>query len=480
MVFTALKFILICLEVVLIFNLLIIVHELGHFLAARWRGLVVEKFAIWFGKPLWKKTIGGVEYSLGSIPAGGFVALPQLAPMDLIEGETDVDRAKLPPASVVDKIIVAVAGPLFSIGLAFTFACIIWVIGRPISEGDMSTRIGYVQADGPAAKAGILAGDQIVSIDGHPVSQFSGMGNVQGSIIWNIARSETPGIPIVVIRNGEQQTFKVEPTIEPRVGWGRHNLRQIGIAPTQIPMIAKTIKNSPASEAGLMRGDLIIAANGEKLLSLLVWPEIMAKTPKGPVNMTIQRGDKTFDLSLTPRLIDPDNGSKDKEMLIGIGWDFDGRTVLAHPNPFRQIADSVATMWATLSAVASPKSSIKAEHLSGPLGIMHLYYMLFQKADGWRQALWFSVVLNVNLALLNMLPIPVLDGGHILLAFIEGIRKRPINIRVLEVIQSACGIVIIGFILYVSFFDTLDFMGHKKSAAALPAVETTPAAPASK
>ena len=95
-----LRIIFILLEVVVLFNLLIVVHELGHFLAARWRGLVIEKFGVRFGKPLWKKTINGVEYSLGSVPLGGFVALPQLAPMDIIEGETETDRAQLPPDAV--------------------------------------------------------------------------------------------------------------------------------------------------------------------------------------------------------------------------------------------------------------------------------------------------------------------------------------------------------------------------------------------
>jgi len=93
----ALRIIFILLEVVLLFNLLIVVHELGHFLAARWRGLVIEKFAVWFGKPIWKAKINGVEYSLGTLPFGGFVSLPQLAPMDIIEGETETDRSKLPP-----------------------------------------------------------------------------------------------------------------------------------------------------------------------------------------------------------------------------------------------------------------------------------------------------------------------------------------------------------------------------------------------
>src|SRR5437773_1061739 len=109
-----LKFLFIIVEVLVLFNLLIIVHELGHFLAARWRGLVVERFGIWFGKPLWQKTINGVVYCLGSIPAGGYVALPQMATMETIEGKTEQKSEQLPPVGPLDKIIVASAGPLFS------------------------------------------------------------------------------------------------------------------------------------------------------------------------------------------------------------------------------------------------------------------------------------------------------------------------------------------------------------------------------
>ena len=145
----------ILIEVVVIFNLLIIVHELGHFLAARWRGLVIEKFGIWFGKPIWKKKIGGVEYSLGSIPAGGFVALPQMAPMEVMEGKAETAREELPQVSALDKIIVAFAGPLFSLGLAVVFATIVWIIGRPVSESEATTTIGYVMPDSPAEQAGL-------------------------------------------------------------------------------------------------------------------------------------------------------------------------------------------------------------------------------------------------------------------------------------------------------------------------------------
>ena len=135
-----LKFVVICLEVLIFFNLMIIVHELGHFLAARWRGLVIEKFGIWFGKPLWQKKINGVVYSLGSIPAGGFVALPQLAPMEVMEGKVETPRDQLPPISALDKIIVAFAGPLFSFLLAFVFAVIVWKVGRPVSEAEWTAR----------------------------------------------------------------------------------------------------------------------------------------------------------------------------------------------------------------------------------------------------------------------------------------------------------------------------------------------------
>src|SRR5260370_25975066 len=112
----------IVLEVLLLFNLLIAVDELGHLLAARWRGLKVERFAIWFGKPLWKKEIDGVEYCLGCIPMGGYVSLPQMAPMEVIEGKSDKPRADLPPVRALGKIIVAFAGPLFSFGLPVRFA----------------------------------------------------------------------------------------------------------------------------------------------------------------------------------------------------------------------------------------------------------------------------------------------------------------------------------------------------------------------
>src|SRR5512141_175532 len=208
---STLKYIFIIFEVLLLFNLLIFVHELGHFLAARWRGLQVDRFAIWFGKPIWKTKINGIEYALGTIPAGGYVSLPQMATMETIEGKGESSGQPLPPISAVDKIIVAFAGPLFSFLLALAFAVVVMVVGRPVTEAENSTTIGYVEKDGPAAKVGLKPGDRILSVDSQPVSKFSGMGD---SVMWRIVRSEGDTVPVKVQREGKVYDFNPAPVKE--------------------------------------------------------------------------------------------------------------------------------------------------------------------------------------------------------------------------------------------------------------------------
>jgi regulator of sigma E protease len=451
-----LRFLFILLEVVVLFNLLIIVHELGHFLAARWRGLVVEKFGVWFGKPLWKKTINGVEYSLGSIPFGGFVSVPQLAPMDIIEGKVETDRAQLPPVSALDKIIVAIAGPLFSLLLALFFACIVWWVGHPVSESDLTTTVGYVQEESPAAKAGIQAGDKILEVDGNPVTRFSGMDN---SVVWNVIRSEGMTIPIKVERGGAVLDFQVTPHKAETRGWRRKSVRQIQVVPAQTSIIEGVEPGTPAATAGLQKGDVIRGFNGTPIYNPVALALHIDKNPDQPVTLQVERDGRQFDAQVQPTMLAT---GKEGEMRprIGIAWDTSGRMSLAHPDPIEQVYNSITSTLNTIGAVASPKSDVKLQHLSGPVGIGRIYYLLFQSERGWQLALWFSVILNVNLAILNMLPIPVLDGGHIVLAIIESIRRKPVNIRVLEVVQTACAVLIIGYMAYVSFFDIGDLFGR--------------------
>jgi regulator of sigma E protease len=147
---------------------------------------------------------------------------------------------------------------------------------------------------------------------------------------------------------------------------------------------------------------------------------------------------------------------------LGIVWEAGGRLAIDHLSPVDQIRTSLDAMVSTFGAVLSRKSDIGFQHLSGPVGIVRIYYRLFESENGWRLAIWFSVVLNVNLGLLNLLPIPVLDGGHITLALLEALRRRPINVRIINAVQTSCALLIIGYMLFITFFDAQDWRPWKR------------------
>lgn len=457
-----LRFIFILLEVLLLFNVLIFVHELGHFLAARWRGMKVDRFAIWFGKPIWKKKIGDVEYVLGCIPAGGYVSLPQMATMEAVEGKADTDVQKLPPASPWDKIIVAFAGPLFSFGLALVFALIVMGVGRPVSEREKTTTIGFIDKDGPAYKAGLRVGDRIVSVDGHAVKKFEGMGD---SVKWRIVRSEGETIPITVARampDGTTNllTIDVRPHKEETKAWERKSLRMIMIGPAFTPIIAEVLSNSPAAQAGLQKGDIVEAANGKKMWSFGGLEEQVEETGTKPIVLTINRHGERLEKTLVPAVpVAPATGKP----MHGIAWLASGKTEFIHPGAIEQVTDSVNAMVQTFGALFSRKSDIKAQHLGGAVKIIEVYWKLFDAEQGWRLALWFSVLMNVNLAILNLLPVPVLDGGHITLALIEAARRKPLNERILKYIQTGFAVLVIGFMLYIFFYDSGDLIRERRA-----------------
>src|SRR5437588_4152161 len=279
------RVIFILLEVLVLFNLLIVVHDLGHFLAARWRGLYVEKFGVWFGKPLWKRKINGVQYSLRSLPFGGFVALPQLAPMDIIEGKADVDRARLPRISALDKIIVAIAGPFFSLLLAICFAAIVWAVGHPVGEADSTTVIGYVLPDSPAQKAGLKPGDKILSVDGKSVRRFMGMSD---SVSWDVVRSEGDKIEVKFERDGKVQTVWVEPYKAETRGWRRKSVRQLLIYPAETAIIDKVEPNTPAAAAGLRPHDIVRGFDQTSIYNPVALLEYISQHPKDQLVLHVE------------------------------------------------------------------------------------------------------------------------------------------------------------------------------------------------
>src|SRR6266581_251314 len=455
-----LKAIFIFLEVLLLFNLLIFVHELGHFLAARWRGLKIDRFAIWFGKPIWKTKINGVEYALGTIPAGGYVSLPQMASMEAIEGKAESSGQPLPQISALDKIIVAFAGPLFSFLLALAFAVVVMVVGRPVSDTEKTTTIGYVLKGGPADEAGLRPGDRILAVDGKPVTKFSGMGD---SVMWRIVSSEGEIVPIRIERDGKVLDFYPKPTKKPTKIWERKSLRKIQIGPAYDLIVGDIATNSPAKMAGLQPGDRIVSVNGMKVYNFGTLEDYAESHPEETLALSCVRAGRPLEIQVKPEV--PISPPGAKASLGVLTWE--DKWSLRHPGAIEQVNSSVTAMLETFGALFARHSDIKAQHLGGAVKIMDVDYRLFNSEQGWLLALWFSVLMNVNLALLNMLPIPVLDGGHIVLAISEGIRRRPISARIISGIQTGCAVLLIGFMVYIAFYDVQDLPWKRSKEKAI-------------
>lgn len=463
---TFLQVSLLILVVLVIFNIIIFVHELGHFWAAKWRGLQIDRFQIWFGKPLWKKDINGVQYGLGWIPAGGFVALPQMAPMEALEGAREPGAKPLAPISAMDKIIVAFAGPLFSMLLALVTAVGVWVVGKP-KDFIPSTVVGFVEPGYPAEQAGLQPGDRILAINGEEVHGFAGS---LDSITERVVLSRGEKISFTVERPGVDEPltlvsgFKTE---ESR-WFQRRGLRQVGIAPAGKVVIGQVFKHSPAERAGIAKGDELLEVDGKPLFSIAQLAShlksidyqaanILVKSQDGPQRMVALTPVKP----VKPAGLDP---------MIGVQWDDSSEvdTRIVRPGPIQQVADSLRMMWVTITSVIAKNSNIGIDHLSGPVGIGSLIFDLLLTENGWRRILAFVVLFNVNLAVLNMLPLPVLDGGHITLAVLEKIAGRPVRARVLEVLQTACALLLISLMLYVTSKDIGDRVGRSPGSDRTP------------
>ena len=454
---TILQVALLILVVLMVFNIIIFVHELGHFWAAKWRGLQIDRFQIWFGKPIWKKEVNGVQYGIGWIPAGGFVALPQMAPMEALEGG-DKHTHPLPAITPLDKIIVAFAGPLFSMLLALASAVIVWQVGKP-ADFIPSQEVGYVVPDSPAAKAGLQPGDKIVQINGEPVNGFAGSLN---SITERIVLSRGKQITYTVERPGEAKPVVLESGFETeKTRWfQRGGLRQIGIDSAGPAIIGKVSPHSPAADAGLGKGDRITSIDGRNLYSLMQFSQYLRDNDWKTVRLGITTADgSTREIELTPeKPVTPEG----MDPMVGIEWDFSSEvdTRIVHPKPIQQVTDSLHMMWVTITSVVAKDSSIGVSHLSGPVGIGSMMFSFLQMEDGWRRILAFMVLFNVNLAVLNMLPFPVLDGGHITLALLEKVSGRPVKAKPLEILQTICALLLISLMLFVTSKDIGDKFGR--------------------
>ncbi len=467
--------------IILFFGGSIFVHELGHFLAARRRGVKVTRFSIGFGPAIWShQAADGVEYRLAWIPLGGYVALPQLADMSAIEGEAG-DTAALPPLSYSTKIIVFSAGAAFNILFAFVLASVLWVAGQPTSEDLATTRIGYVSrtinlADGtpvtsPAAEAGLRLGDTIRAIDGTKVADWPELLQtlVTSAGVTHDGRRRA-------VFNIERDGQPLDITVYPRLS-GDDGIRKVGIMPAYTPIVASVPEKSYAQTLGLKVDDEFKTLDGAPLLNLVTLMDTMQAKGPAAFTLTLLRAGQLITLTV------PATRPADTPAMFGAGY----RTNfgLVHTNPVEQVASQIRMTLRVFVSLIQPQSDIGISKLSGPVGIGRIYWDA-SKA-GFRYVLWMAILVNVNLAIFNLLPIPVLDGGHMLFATIGRLRGRALPGNFVAAAQSLFIVLLFSMMIYVTVFGDIRRWARDiktdaqlKEAAAERSSKATEPAPAGK
>jgi regulator of sigma E protease len=434
--------------IVLFFGGSIFVHELGHFLAARRRGVRVERFSIGFGPAIWKwRSKDGVEYRLSWLPLGGYVALPQLADLSAIEGASELDVVALPPISYATKMVVFAAGAFFNVLFAFALACVVWVIGQQTSEDFASTRIGYVAEnitlpDGsivpsPARAAGLRVGDVIRAIDGETVKDWPELLQtlVTSSGMTVDGRREAV---FTIERGGKTSDIVVFPRL-----LTEDRMRKVGISAAYTPIVAEVPEKSYARQLGLQVGDTLTELEHEPLLNLATIYDRLQEKPAREFTLTVRRNGQPVNVTVP--------ADRPRETAGVFGASFRIATSLTHPDPFSQIASQAKMTFRLLLSLFQPHSDITVSKLNGPVGIGKIFWDASEA--GFRYVLWIAILVNVNLAIFNLLPIPVLDGGQMLFATIARVRGRALPPTLVATTQSIFMALLLTLILYVSVFD---------------------------
>jgi regulator of sigma E protease len=546
MFLTILNYIYVGFFVLFFFGFCIFIHELGHFLAAKWRKLHIVAFSIGF-KKIWAFTHKGIEYRIGCLPFGGYVDIPQLEPNSTVK---DRNGKKLPGIKPLDRIIVAFAGPFFNILFGFFIATMLWYSGIPSTSPRMDTiKVATVQVQSPEYKAGLRSGNDIVRINGSGFDDTWDkviqeiiftigkvkLGIQEGDTIKTISYEPiinktvmpalakaglpypffTPKIPIVITVKDNSQAAKdglktgdrilainnkivttpekfylaIAELDKPSVNikltregeiLELKNIRttavekaayyMIGIPVTEETPIQMTanIKDSAAYNAGIRKGDYLLKANDAKLTSFAELSKIIRTGKDKTINFTVKRNNKILNINVTPKLFTP-------HYITGISVVFKN-----HITPWRQFMNVISMSYKSLRGIFSPNSYIKAKHLSGPIGIVTVIGTAVYHGS---LPIAFNIIaiITFSLALLNLLPLPVLDGGHILLSIIEMVIRRPIPQKFMQPICIIFVMLLISLMIFVTFNDinrltniSSYFSSSKSSEKTQPVNKTKP------
>jgi regulator of sigma E protease len=439
---------------IIVLGVLIFFHELGHFLVARYFGVGVERFSLGFGPRLFGKTIGRTDYRISLVPLGGYVKMVGEEP-----------NAPLPPEEVPfsfthkhvgKRALIVFAGPLFNVLLAVViFAAGLYFAGLP----SIRPVVRSVETGGPAQQAGIREGDVIQSIDGRAVGSWRDIDK---------AADRSQGRPLVVTihRNGEA----FELSLQPKQASAKNifgddvtyfDLGIKGYAELRA-MVDEVMEGMPAAEAGLQAGDRIVAIDGRPVDN---WEDMLNRVTESegrPMVFTVMRGDRTYDMEISPAETEEKDilGVKQSVYRIGIrraGIDIpEGDRVTVRLGLIGSLGQGVGQTWNVIRAtghffVKMFERKVSTEAIGGPIRIAQMANQ--QAQEGLLALFYFIAIISVNLAVINLLPIPVLDGGHLLFFAIESIQGKPVSIRTREAAQQVGLFLLLTLMVFVFYND---------------------------
>ena len=420
-----------------VLGVLIFVHELGHFLAARRLGVRVLTFSLGFGPKLFNVKRGDTEYCVSLIPLGGYVKMAGENVEDPRAGKPDEFLSK----TKWERFQILIAGPVMNILLAFVVTTVVLLQGAEVPAFEEETPVlGGVIAGSPAAKAGLQRGDTILTAAGEKVATWNALNMAIG------IRPEKD-VTLTLERAGQPVTVNLQTTSETKFQFG-----SIGVLPDINPIIRSAIPGDPADKAGLKAGDAVLAVDGERVILSSDLVKATSKNAGNRITITVRRDGQELQIPVTPVL-------RDNRGMIGITTSEPTRSF--QPGPLQAISLSAKrtvegsglifkTIGQLLSGQASPKQ------LMGPVAIAQLSGESAQA--GWVALFALMSMISLNLGVLNLMPIPVLDGGHILILLLEGVARRDFSAQVKERMLMA-GFVVLMMLMVTVIYNDLTRIG---------------------
>jgi regulator of sigma E protease len=440
------------LRFIVVIGVLILVHEFGHFAVARLTGVGVERFSIGFGPVLLRWRGKETEYCLSLIPMGGYVKMMgEESPMEGGEALAYDPAKAFALKPLWARFLIVFAGP----GMNFILAVVIFMIvfatfGRPV----WPAVVGRVVDGSPAAAAGIKTGEMVTEVNGRPVVYWEDLER---------ALADSGGRPIVVrVKRSAEEKVTVTPrrkTMTDPIFGERREAWDIGAGPQLIPQISSVLPDSPAQRAGLQAGDVVLAIGGQPVFTPEDLVEAIRTRPGQPLPITVERAGRRLSLTVTPRAVTEKAPTTGQEITVGkIDAGIATKSVRFEPyGPLEAMEHGVARTWdvtvLTLKGLWKLVSrQIDSSNIGGPIQIATEAGR--QAKEGLGPLAIFTAFISVNLAVLNLLPVPMLDGGHLLFFMIEAILGRPLSLKKREAAQQL-GFVLLMLLMVYAFYNDL-------------------------